>query len=207
MSTFALLATLLVSSLLYLGVEGVCRTSALNEMEQLVLDKHNELRARHQDTPPLCYAEITGDDVTFAAQDWADHIAETGDSKHTPNPKDFGENLSWSTYPGEDPPDPGPFYLDGTQRWYDEIRDWDFELGQSKGLTSHFTQVVWKSTTQMNCGFATRTSETPHKAYVVCQYWPKGNWIKRELYYTEVHPLKGSYVEGRSCCPGRELRL
>ena len=79
-----------------------CKTD-LSDMEQLVLDKHNEYRARHQDTPPLCYAEITGDDVEFMAQEWADHVGETGKFKHTPNPKVYGENMAWSSFRGEDP--------------------------------------------------------------------------------------------------------
>ena len=61
-------------------------------------------------------------------------------------------------------------------------------------MTNAFTQLVWKSSTHLNCGFA--TSEDLRRAYVVCQYWPKGNWIKRSLYYTEVGPPIGSGDEG-----------
>ncbi|KAL5249334.1 hypothetical protein ACHWQZ_G018256 [Mnemiopsis leidyi] len=184
----------LVNFLLNLGVDGACRSTPLSELEQLVLDKHNELRELHQNTPPLCYADLTGDDVSFAAQNWADHVAEIGESSHTPNPKAFGENIAWSSF--RETPEPAPLYLDAVQRWYNEINNWDFALGQrnGNGITSHFTQVVWKTTTQLNCGFA--ASETFKRTYVVCQYWPKGNWVKAADYPNEVHPLKGSVDEG-----------
>ena len=178
-----------------------CSSEPLNALEQLVLNKHNEFRSKHQDTPPLCYAKVTGEDTAFTAQNWADRISETRDFKQSPHPRDFGENLSWSSYRGEDP-DPGPFYISAVERWYRGVENWDFELGVSKGMTNAFTQLVWKSSTHLNCGFA--TSEDLRRAYVVCQYWPKGNWIKRSLYYTEVGPPIGSgaedtEVEGESC--------
>ena len=178
---------LLISTLSYLRVEGVCKTTQLNDMEQLVLDKHNEYRARHHGTPPLCYARVAGQDITFAAQEWAEHVGKTGEFKHTPNPKEFGENMSWSSYNGEDP-EPAPFYNGGIERWYNEIENWDFVNSRSNGVTSHFTQLVWKDATQLNCGFA--TSKALHRAYVVCQYWPKGNWMSQ--YPDQVQPLKVS---------------
>ena len=188
------LAVFLVEVLLNQGVEGACKSGPISELEQLVLNKHNELRALHEDTPPLCYADLTGEDVSFAAQDWADHVADIGESSHTPNPKAFGENIAWSSF--HETPEPEPLYIDAVQRWYNEINNWDFTLGQrnGKGITSHFTQVVWKTTTQLNCGFA--SSDTFKRAYVVCQYWPKGNWVKAADYPNEVHPLKGSVNEG-----------
>jgi hypothetical protein len=193
----ALRAVLLLSGLLYIGAEGVCRTTPLNELEQLVLDRHNDFRAQHLDTPPLCYAELAGEDVTFAAQQWADHLAETDTFHHTPSPTTFGENMSWSSF-RQDDPDPGPFYLDAAQGWYNEIKDWDFTLSKSKGgVTSHFTQVVWNSSKQMNCGFSSyQPAGKPwKKAIVVCQYWPKGNWARASEYPYEVRKLKGSLDE------------
>ena len=189
MSALRLFITL--SVLLFLDAEGACRTDTLSDTEQLILDVHNEYRARHRDTPPLCYAE----DSQFKAQKWADHVAETGVFEHYPNPKVFGENMAWSSFRGKDP-DPAPFYISAAERWYSEIKNWDFELGKKngRGITTHFTQMVWKTSTHLNCGFA--TSDILQRAYVVCQYWPKGNWIKRSLYYTEVHPLIGSDAEG-----------
>ena len=188
------LVVFLVNVLLNEGVKGACKSGPLSELEQLVLNKHNELRELHEDTPPLCYADLTGEDVSFAAQEWADHVADIGESSHTPNPKAFGENIAWSSF--HETPEPEPLYIDAVQRWYNEINYWDFALGQrnGNGITSHFTQVVWKTTTQLNCGFA--ASDTFKRAYVVCQYWPKGNWVKAADYPNEVHPLKGSVNEG-----------
>ena len=116
--------------------------------------------------------------------------------KHMPNPKKFGENMAWSSYMGEEP-DVESFMVSSVKRWYSEIERWDFDLGQKiHGVTTHFTQIVWKSSKQLNCGFG--VSEELKRAYLVCQYWPKGNWIKRSEYYTEVIPPIGFVPKGGS---------
>ena len=103
--------------------------------------------------------------------------------------------MYWSSIGGSDEdPDPAPFFLSATDRWYRGIENWDFELGAGKGLTTPFTQLVWKGSTHLNCGFG--VSEALRRAYVVCQYWPRGNYIKRSEYYTMVRPLKGTTTEG-----------
>uniref|UniRef100_A0A0K8R5F6 Putative antigen 5 protein n=1 Tax=Ixodes ricinus TaxID=34613 RepID=A0A0K8R5F6_IXORI len=56
--------------------------------------------------------------------------------------------------------------------WYDENKDYDYETGGYSPNTAHFTQMVWKSTTQLGCGYAVSSSST---IFVVCKYHPQGN--------------------------------
>jgi hypothetical protein len=44
--------------------------------------------------------------------------------------------------------------------------------------TGHYTQVVWKTTTEIGCGMATGSAND----YLVCQYSPGGNVIGQAPY-------------------------
>ena len=51
-----------------------------------------------------------------------------------------------------------------TQMWYDELTDpgYDFSNPGFGAGTGHFTQVVWKGSTELGCGIS--------GVYVVCRY-------------------------------------
>ena len=166
-------------------VEGACKSGALTQFELAILDKHNSLRALHEDTPDLCYGE-SGDDVTFTAESWAEAMANAKTMQHSTGGS-YGENLAYAgttgTVPGQE-----EAYTKSTQAWYDEIKDWDFGKSASKGgVTGHFTQVVWKASKQLNCGYATFQNRY-NSYYVVCQYYPPGNYGGQ--YAAEVTGLK-----------------
>ena len=56
--------------------------------------------------------------------------------------------------------------------WYAEESNYDYNTGESKGgVILHFTQVVWKETTEL--GMATATSAD--KFFTVARYKPRGN--------------------------------
>ena len=55
--------------------------------------------------------------------------------------------------------------------WYREIDDYNFEKPGFSGSTGHFTQVVWKGSTHIGIGRATKKGKT----YVVANYIPPGN--------------------------------
>ncbi|KAL9977239.1 hypothetical protein ACROYT_G014621 [Oculina patagonica] len=57
-------------------------------------------------------------------------------------------------------------------QWYDEIEYYNYKNPVFSMNTGHFTQVVWKSTTKLGCGVATKSGKT----YVVARYYPPGNY-------------------------------
>ena len=70
--------------------------------------------------------------------------------------------------------------------WYDEIEDYDFNTGTSKGgVITHFTQVVWKESTEL--GMA--TAQTADYFFTVARYKPRGNWGPPEDYIKNVPKL------------------
>lgn len=72
-----------------------------------------------------------------------------------------------------------------TQDWYNEATSYNFASpGRSRdeGITRDFTQLVWKGTKQMGCGFAACSGMD----FVVCQYDPPGNLAGATQYSTNV---------------------
>merc|ERR1712166_1194427 len=76
--------------------------------------------------------------VEAQAQSWATSMAPTGGpcSSHSSG-TGYGENLAWQSG-GASTPDES--YLDATQSWYAEVKDWDF------------TQMTWAASTKVGCG-------------------------------------------------------
>uniref|UniRef100_A0A3P8WPS9 SCP domain-containing protein n=1 Tax=Cynoglossus semilaevis TaxID=244447 RepID=A0A3P8WPS9_CYNSE len=57
---------------------------------------------------------------------------------------------------------------------------------KSEQLTGHFTQVVWKETTQLGVGVATVGT----RSYVVAQYRPAGNMTMPGKFESNKYPIE-----------------
>lgn len=55
--------------------------------------------------------------------------------------------------------------------WYDEIKDYNFSKPGFSMKTGHFTQLVWKNSVRLGCGYYTSKKGT----YLSCGYGPHGN--------------------------------
>ena len=55
--------------------------------------------------------------------------------------------------------------------WYGEVKQYAFPDGGFSMETGHFTQVVWRGTTQLGCGVSTCRGMD----IWVCEYDPPGN--------------------------------
>jgi len=126
------------------------------------LKAHNDFRAKHGARP------LTWDNtLSQKAQSWANRCV----FKHsggTLGP--YGENLAAGTGSKYD-------IFAAIKSWTDESKNYNPRNPQP----SHFTQVVWKSSTHLGCAMAECTGIFDPKfgkaKYYVCEYSPAGNVI------------------------------
>ncbi|KAL1456096.1 hypothetical protein WDU94_000849, partial [Cyamophila willieti] len=89
-------------------------------------------------------------------------LLKEGKFYHRPNNK-FGENIFFYT---------ASFYLEDEDVIRKSLNAWYNEIG-------HFTQVVWKGTTEVGLGVARKDSDDSHLVVVVANYGPPGNILGR----------------------------
>jgi|307.fasta_scaffold360476_1 hypothetical protein len=118
-----------------------------------------------------CASPFTwSDTLAAAAQQWANAcMREPNDptrfAHSSPDSRpNQGENLAWGT---------GDFAsaASSVEQWYNEIRQYNFSAPGFSSATGHFTQMVWRSSTQLGCAMANCSGET----LWVCRYSPAGN--------------------------------
>ena len=129
-----------------------------------LLARHNLYRSKHQADN---LARLTA--LEDIAQAYSEKLVTLGylvHSSNTLNGNYIGENLYFGYNAG---------YLGTTpvDAWYNEIVDYDFEAATFTSGTGHFTQVVWKNTKQMGCGFACSNNYCT----ITCNYYPAGNYV------------------------------
>ncbi|CAL8250276.1 unnamed protein product [Boreogadus saida] len=144
-----------------LGQTSLADTMADGSFQKEFLTAHNTYRQMHQ-SPPLTQSK----DLNESAQSWADHLLDIGKMGHSSRPDGIGENIySMSSS--------APINLTGkeaVEEWYGEVKDYEYNSPGpgTKGTTGHFTQVVWKETTEVGVGLATDGKSV----FVVAQYRP-----------------------------------
>ncbi|KIY73823.1 PR-1-like protein, partial [Cylindrobasidium torrendii FP15055 ss-10] len=103
----------------------------------------------------------------------------------TPNGA-YGENLAASTSSTYN-------VQNAVTDWMGEAAQYNYNSPGFSSATGHFTQVVWKGTTQVACAVAScaadkifpgRTSQ-----YVVCRYTPPGNYNNQFAYVSFPSPI------------------
>ncbi|ODV57959.1 PR-1-like protein [Ascoidea rubescens DSM 1968] len=135
-----------------------------------MLRHHNQKRQLHQDVPDLVWNQTVYD----FAQSYADSYGCPEDLElvHSMS-ADYGENLAAGFRNVSAVVDV----------WYDEIADFDYsrmdEYDDGSLLKNvdperpigHFTQLIWKSTTQLGCAY----KRCARYLYYTCNYYPAGN--------------------------------
>ncbi len=87
----------------------------------------------------------------------------------------MGENLAWAWG------SPTLTYQSGqvTDSWYSEIKNYDFNTGESSngGVIGHFTAMIWKTVQYVGFGFCTVEEDGGFALYSVANFYPAPNWV------------------------------
>lgn len=134
--------------------------SNLSEQEKDILALHNRYRSKHC-ASPLKWSKP----VAEIAQAFADKLRESGCVFQHSSSSKYGENLFFTG------PSSNESGIQAVQTWYDEHRRHNFKSKRFAMNTGHFTQVVWRETTELGCGKA----ECNGGDIWVCNYLPAGN--------------------------------
>lgn len=89
----------------------------------------------------------------------------------------YGENLAEGSYTNYD------YYV---YLWYHEMSSYSFTSPDISTFSSwgHFSQLVWRDTTTIGCGWSTACPEN----YLVCEYSPPGNLLTVAALDANVEP-------------------
>ena len=132
--------------------------AAPTTMATALLAEHNAARAQHC-APPLTWSPK----LAAVAQAWAEHLRDHRCGFDHSRSR-YGENLAAGS----------TGMLDAAAivgMWTEERAGYDFARGGFSMDTGHFTQVVWRGTTQVGCGSVTCNGMDVW----VCNYDPPGN--------------------------------
>ncbi|OAD75324.1 hypothetical protein PHYBLDRAFT_110785 [Phycomyces blakesleeanus NRRL 1555(-)] len=134
-----------------------------------VLRVHNKYRAKHG-VPDLKWSTT----LAKYAQEWSSKC----EFQHSQGA--YGENLAMGY----------SSFTKAINGWYGEVSSYDFKKPGFGGTTGHFTQVVWKATTEVGCGVTTCANYGNARLYT-CSYRQPGNMVgNNNLYFTQnVLPL------------------
>jgi hypothetical protein len=162
---------------------------------------HNAVRAMVQTTPALP-PMVWSPTLAAYAQDWTDNLAKTAcaqprhRSSQELQAKGYGENLAVAG--GSRPPmTTAQFAVDG---WAGEVACWTYGTFSAPGYggtekcdpacyqklnsdgCGHYTQVVWRNSTQLGCGVSSCTSGGVTYDIWICNYAPPGNVVGQKPY-------------------------
>ncbi|KAG2497305.1 hypothetical protein HYH03_004888 [Edaphochlamys debaryana] len=156
---------------------------------QQTLDRVNKYRAAHQALPVAWDPALASQ-----AQAYANTLASRGCDAALSHTGAKGEMLYWE-YGGWD-----GYCRYAISDWYGESAVYSFNdtpfytnvIMNAGNDFSHFTQLVWRSSTAVGCG--TQSSSDGYMSpcnYVVCYFAPGGNMASDAAYLSNVLPATG----------------
>lgn len=164
---------------------------------------HNNVRAMVQTTPslpPLVWSPT----IAAYAQEWADNLASTAcnapmhRSSSDLQKKGYGENLA--AFIGVGPSGSVSTVQQAVDSWAGEVSCWTYGTISAPGYPGtekcnqtcymamhsdgcgHYTQIVWRKSTELGCGVATCNSTRGKADIWICNYSPAGNFVGQTPY-------------------------
>ncbi len=137
----------------------------MNDFQKESLEIHNKFRKKHHSPPLKLNLEICK-----IAENYAKELAKKNSFQHSKNQykgSQLGENLFMCQgYPING--------NDMSQSWYNEIKDFNFNKNDFKSGTGHFTQLIWKNSTDVGFGYCKNNKGI---YFGVANYFPAGNYM------------------------------
>lgn len=172
---------LLIFATLVISLSAFSATAAPVD-EKAIVAVHNQWRKK-VGVPKLKYSAS----LAASAQAWANHLRDTNACKmrHSVPEGKYGENLYWAS---------ALTWSDGrtelqkvtakkvVDSWGSEVADYNYAKNSCVPgkMCGHYTQMVWRSTTQVGCAIAV-CADSREQVWV-CQYQPPGNWVGERPY-------------------------
>ncbi|MBD2580362.1 hypothetical protein H6G50_22125 [Oscillatoria sp. FACHB-1406] len=135
-------------------------------IDQMV-SAHNQWRAKVK-VPPLRWSP----ELAAYAQEWANKLLAEDKFEHRPDGR-YGENLASASGQQLSP-------ARVVDMWGNEVRDYNYARNSCAPgkMCGHYTQVVWRKTTEVGCGIA----RDSNREIWVCNYNPPGNFVGQKPY-------------------------
>ncbi len=166
MRTIFNLIVILLVSMNYAIADSMIQNKTL---ETTILQAHNKVRQLHHVSPL-----VWDDELASFAEQYANHCK----FKHSGS--SYGENLA-AGYPS---------ISAAVNAWYIENKLYSYNHPGFSYQTGHFTQMVWKGTQKVGCGYVTcdGNNGTPGR-FLVCEYSPAGNIANHGFFANNVLPI------------------
>lgn len=149
-------------------VEGTPPVPSGGGMAQEIMDAHNRYRAEVG-----VLSLQWSDSLAASAQQWANHLAATGAFEHSGVAENLAQGSTGSfsvTQLVEMWSSEKQYFVNGTFPDVSNTGNW-----QDAG---HYTQMVWRNTTEVGCGLASGNGND----VLVCHYNPAGNVIGQGVF-------------------------
>lgn len=160
----------LPSKILVKSISDISKTATFNIKK--MLDTHNTVR-KNVNLTPLLWSNT----LAQSSQEWAATlVSQNCKPEHDPNTL-YGENLYWSWISQSDNDSLISTPEEAVTWWANEDRYYNYEkntcrIGKDCG---HYTQIVWRTTTEVGCGVSTCFDGDIQTDIWVCRYNPPGN--------------------------------
>jgi glioma pathogenesis-related protein 2 len=174
--SLAVLVSIVVPGSFSIGNAAGSSALDVNGLRNNALETHNTYRSAHK-TPVLNVSQS----LNASAQKYADQLAVKGVFEHSGMPG-IGENLFvlHTTAPAINSSN---LAKHAVKSWYDEASLYNYNSPDFSHQTGHFTQIVWKDSTQIGCGISQGASTIKgtryNSFYVACHYNPPGNVMRQ----------------------------